>query len=430
MHKAGRIGTALSALIMLGVTLSMGGCEWIEISLTGTTPIPMRSSTATPLINIASLPTLPRLAAEASATPLPLTGAERSSERISYDNDPDLFRDYAGDAYDVQNGGAVRLSGTVSALTHDSFTLKSAGLEVNVKCDDGCFLTDREKRLVAFSSLRDGEEVLVFGAADPEDTGKITADLIVSSGGRSKARGSTAEIYPPAGFYYHEYRLKELPTLNPLSFETTDPDFNAAEKLAERMKLTLTERNLFAYGMYGESYSAGTAFTTDENRAAGMPTRAEVTVYSNAYEFFSTWIPYVEVPYDQLWGILNYGGDWFLPMRLTVDVNPDPGVTDVVFSDRTIMSQLNYDKAYNYLRTFGHSILNSSLFYFYEREDGCGFSLNRVDYPLAFDEIFFQLQRPYAELNPYYSDYLIGFFAKRGEEWYYAEVTADEPLYW
>lgn len=426
MRKWRGVWIALCAAVML----AMSGCGWIEVSLTGTTPIPIQSSTATPLINIASLPTLPRLAAEPTATALPLTSAERSVNDIRYDNDPDLFRDYAGDTYDVQKGGIVRLRGTISALTYDSFKLKSTGLEVTVNCDDGCFLTDRAKKLVAFSSLSDGEEVLVFGATDVDDTAKIVADLIVASGGRSKSRGSAAEIYPPAGFYYHEYRLKEPPTLNPLSFETTDPEFNVEENLAERLKLTLAERNLFAYGMYGESYSSGTEFTKDENRAAGIPTRAEVTVYSNVYEFFSTWIPYVEVPYDQLWGILNYGGDWYLPMRLTVDVNPDPNVVDVVFSDRTIMSQLNYDKAYNYLRTFGHSIINSSLFYFYEREDGCGFALNRVDYPLAFDEIYFQQQRPYAELNPYYSDYLIGFFGKRGETWYYAEVTADEPQYW
>lgn len=426
MRKAHRVWAALC----VAVALAVSGCEWIEISLTGTTPIPIQSSTVTPLINIASLPTLPRLAAEPSATPSPLTSAERMGDEIRYDNDPDLFRDYAGDAYDAQNGGIVRLRGTVSALTADSFILKSSGLEVSIKCDDGCFSTDRAKKLVAFSSLRDGEEVLVFGAADAEDTAKIIADLIVAGAGRAKSRRSAEEIYPPAGFYYNEYRLKEQPTLNPLSFETTDREFNVEENLTGRMKLTLAERNLFAYGMYGESYSSGTEFTTDENRAAGLPTRAEVTVYSNAYEFFSIWIPYVEVPYDQLWGILNYGGDWFLPMRLTVDVNPEPNVVDVVFSDRTIMSQLNYDKAYNYLRTFGHSIINSSLFYFYEREDGCGFALNRVDYPLAFDEIIFQQQRPYAELNPFYSDYLIGFFGKRGETWYYAEVTADEPQYW
>ena len=93
------------------------------------------------------------------------------------------------------------------------------------------------------------------------------------------------------------------------------------------------------------------------------------------------------------------------------------------------MSQLNFDRAYGYVRTFGLSILNSTLFYFYERENGLGFSLNRTDYALGFDEILFGQLRPYAELNPFYSDYLIAFFGKRGENWYYAEITADPPAY-
>ena len=151
------------------------------------------------------------------------------------------------------------------------------------------------------------------------------------------------------------------------------------------------------------------------NRAVGYPTRAQLSVYSNAYEFFTMWFPYAAAPFPQVLGILNYGGDWFLPLRLTVDIDPDPAVSEIVSGDRTIMSQLNFDRAYGYVRTFGLSILNSTLFYFYERENGLGFSLNRTDYALGFDEILFGQIRPYAELNPFYSDYLIAFFGKRGE---------------
>ena len=46
MRKAHRVWAALCAAVALAVS----GCEWIEISLTGTTPIPIQSSTVTPLI--------------------------------------------------------------------------------------------------------------------------------------------------------------------------------------------------------------------------------------------------------------------------------------------------------------------------------------------------------------------------------------------
>lgn len=429
MRKAGFFLTFLA--VIAGLTL--GGCALIDITL-NVTPLPAAERTATPLINIAALPTLPRLAAEPTEAAEPETTETtgRSSAPIQYDNDPDIFRDYPGDDFTAEKGSALRLRGTAESIGQYVFELAVPGSRLAVSCDDGCFVTDPAKRTVPFSAVKTGGEVIVYGATDADDAAKVIADLIVVREKKAPVkRTQSDDLTLPYGFYYKEYRLTAAPTLNPLSFTTADNELNVAEKLTERRKLTLAERNDFAYGMYGEIYSVGTEYTNPANRAIGHPTRAQVSVYSNAYEFFKTWIPYVNAPYDHLWGVLNYGGDWFLPTRLTVDIHPDPTVDEIVFSDRAIMSQLNYDRAYGYLRTFGYSILNYNLFYFYERdEDGCGFALNRTDYPLGFDEILFAQLRPYAELNPFYSDYLIGFFGKRGDDWYYGEVTADAPVYY
>lgn len=416
-------------VLLAALPLLCGACSLVEIALDVTPAAADR--TATPLINIASLPTLPRLAAEATATPEVSEAPANGEGSIAYDNEPDIFRNYAGDDYAAEKGAAVRLRGRVGTILTDSFELSETWAGVTVKCDDGCFLTDGAKRQLGFSSLQQGDETIVFGATDGDDAAIIIADLIVV---RDPKRTAAAQFDPealalPYGFHYAEYALAGAPELSPLSFETKTGELDVPETLAGRLKLSLSERSRFAYGAYGEVYSTGTEYTNPMNRAAGYPTRAQLSVYSNAYEFFTMWFPYAAAPFPQVLGILNYGGDWFLPLRLTVDIDPDPAVSEIVSGDRTIMSQLNFDRAYGYVRTFGLSILNSTLFYFYERENGLGFSLNRTDYALGFDEILFGQIRPYAELNPFYSDYLIAFFGKRGESWYYAEVTADPPAY-
>jgi hypothetical protein len=56
--------------------------------------------------------------------------------------------------------------------------------------------------------------------------------------------------------------------------------------------------------------------------------------------------------------------------------------------------------------------------------------VNRVDYPLGFDEIIFGLVGDQQDLNPYYADLLITFFGLRGDTWYYVEITAPEETYY
>lgn len=419
----------LTAAIILIFALS--SCTLIEIALNATPVAP--EMTATSLINIASLPTLPRLAAKPSATP-DAVATETVNSAIRYDNAPDIFRGYPGDEYFAEKGVPVRLKGIVETVSGYSFELDADyGVKLAVHCDGGCFLTDRAKIPVAYENVTAGNEVIVYGATDPDTADKVIADLIVVHDVRPVERADApnpGDLYFPAGIHYTEYRLKDVPSLNPLSFETTDPDFDVEANLAERLKLSLAERNEFAYGAYGEIYSAELDYTTPSNRAAGYPTRSRLTMYANGYEFFSTFIPQIPTPYDAIWGDLNYGGDWYLPLRFSVDINPDPKVEEIVTCDRTIMSQMNFERNFGYIETFGYSILNYNLFYFFRKANGIGFALNRTNYELGFDDVIFGEIKPFTELNPFYSDYRIGFFGRRGETWYYAEVNSDIPTYY
>ena len=101
-------------VLLAALPLLCGACSLVEIALDVTPAAADR--TATPLINIASLPTLPRLAAEATATPEVSEAPANGEGSIAYDNEPDIFRNYAGDDYAAEKGAAVRLRGRVEKI--------------------------------------------------------------------------------------------------------------------------------------------------------------------------------------------------------------------------------------------------------------------------------------------------------------------------
>ncbi len=206
------------------------------------------------------------------------------------------------------------------------------------------------------------------------------------------------------------------------------------ERLTDRLNHTLETRSTYSFGAYGEKYSIYIEYEADQNRDPRHPTRAMLDIYSNSYSFAEYWIPYVQNPMFYNWGIVNYGGDWYMPLRVTVDIDPEPGIVDLVYCDRTLRSQSNYDAQKGYIRSYGYSILNRTLFYFYQKENGYGISIGLQDYDLGFDDIPFGYVGTYAEIVPFYADDLITFFGHRNGKWYYVEVGVPENLnagyYW
>ena len=223
----------------------------------------------------------------------------------------------------------------------------------------------------------------------------------------------------------------ETPTPIPDVTEAPQPaatqDLN--ELLQARLTHTLANRSNYTWGAYGERYSVFLEYDQDQNRDPRHPTRADISIESNDYAFTDYWIPYVHNPMYYNWGVVCYGGDWYLTLRSVVDLDPDADVADLVYNDRTIRSQQNFDSRKGYLRSFGYSIIDNKLFYFYQTENGYGISINLQDYDLGFDDIPFGYVGSYTEMDPFYSDDLITFFGHRGGKWYYVELGKEEPQY-
>ena len=408
--------------LLLGICLFSSGCYLID-AMQPTAAVPEK--TATSLINLAILPTLPTLPPEATqeATPEP-------ESNIYYDSDASVFAHLTEQPVSSDPNQSVMLIGTVSDYTGLDFSVtNNSGDSFTVDCDDYCFYVDNNKNIISANAIQNGGKVAVFGVTDDEDSGEIHADAIVIDGiVKTNSALKPDSISLPVGMDYAEYELASPPLAAPLRLQPVEGSLE--ENLANRKMTSLSNRTTFSYGYYGETYTTGLEYAGETNRDPDYPTRANMTVYSNGYEFFNFWFPHVSNPLFYTWGIVNYGGDWYLPIRMTVDINPDPAVTEIIYSDRTIMSQLNFDKSYDYLRTFGFSIINYNLFYFYQQTDGYGISINRTNYPLGFDEIIFGMVGDNQDLNPYYADTLITFFGLRGDTWYYVEINAPEETYY
>ena len=368
-----------------------------------------------------------------------------------------------------------------------------SGTEFRVTCDDFCFYTDALRNLIPSDKVTRGSEVIIFGAAGETLTDISADLIAVHTLAEVPEVRFPEMSGLPSGMTYNEYELDSFPQLNPIrisgssaspvSVPTSTPDpwgYTAdtastytdntysgnytgygkptstpnrpptatptpiPEKTAEpqviptqdlnallqaRLTHTLANRSNYTWGAYGERYSVFLEYDHDQNRDPRHPTRADISIESNDYAFTDYWIPYVQNPMYYNWGVVCYGGDWYLTLRSSVDLDPDAEVADLVYNDRTIRSQQNFDAAQGYLRSFGFSIIDSKLFYFYQTENGYGISINRQDFDLGFDDIPFGYVGSYTEIDPFYSDDLITFFGHRGGKWYYVELGKEEPQY-
>ncbi len=473
----------LFALVLISVSGLCAGCQIVKSFQA--TPLPLES--ATPEISldrVTDIPTLPPL------TPTPTLPV---GENIRYRAEQNIFEEVSSEIIPDRSYSQAVIRGYVTEFTTETdawgnttatgaFTLQNnSGSVYEVSCDDACFHVDQEKNLIAASAIQKGMEVLVFGAS-AEETSKINADMIaVRALASTEVSASSLQSESTIGssLTYTEYELDSFPQLNPISVSgsarprptstptpteegdagygygygygydsrptstpnrptsTPAPDETASaedemtlnDRLSDRLNHSLSSRADYAYGSYGEKYAAYIEYNLEGNRDPEHPTRAMMDVESNDYPFYEFWFPYTESPMYTDWGILCYGGDWYMPMRLSVDIDPDPDVTNIVYTDRTYRSQSNYDEEKGYLRSFGYSIIDSKLFYFYQKEDGYGISIGLEDYDLGFDDIPFGYIGEYTEMNPFYSDDLITFFGHRDGRWYYVELTLNEDLY-
>lgn len=414
----------------------LSGCQIIQTMQA--TPLPI--NTEIPMLSLEQVPIMPTLVPEIpTPTPVPQTN-------VSFVRSENLFE---RPIMEIMPQGPFQKITIKGNIQEEDKLRHSSGVVFNLIIDDYCFFIDAEKKLISADNAKEGADVIVYGSSG-ESVSDIRADLIVVNTLREKGvpeeRADLSGIY---GFTYTEHELAGDPSLSPLrvtdaptQVPTKDPQATATsvnhkEKTAvpptytndlieDRLNHAYSNRGKYTIGYHGERYTLEQFYNSDQNRSPEYPTRANIEISTNDYPFMDFWYPFVESPMNTYEPFMNWGWDWYLPFLMSVDIDPDPEVSELITTNRTLRNGTNYDAAKGYLRSFGYSVIGQKIFYFYEKENGFGISLDLVDYDLGFDEVPYGYPEQYKALDPYLADDLISFFGHRDGKWYYVELEESQ----
>jgi hypothetical protein len=121
-------------------------------------------------------------------------------------------------------------------------------------------------------------------------------------------------------------------------------------------------------------------------------------------------LPSPAMPLQSLW---SFDDHWVLEILYA---------EDEIWQGRIYRDGQLINDAENYQDAFGFQLLGGKPFYFYQREDGLGYSYDGQETPLPYEEIPHYGCCSATTLNPHPAENMVAFFAQTGEDWYYVEL--------
>jgi hypothetical protein len=121
-------------------------------------------------------------------------------------------------------------------------------------------------------------------------------------------------------------------------------------------------------------------------------------------------LPSPALPLQSLW---SYGDHWVL---------------EIVYAEEEIWEGRIYqdgqflNDTLNYQEAFGFQLLAGKPFYFFQREDGLGYSYDGEETSLPYNEIPHYNCCSASTLNPIPAENMVAFYALTGDQWYYIEL--------
>ncbi len=121
-------------------------------------------------------------------------------------------------------------------------------------------------------------------------------------------------------------------------------------------------------------------------------------------------MPSPALPLQSLW---SYDGSWSLEILYAEE---ETWQARIYQDDQLINDSEDYQDA------FGFQLLEGKPFYFYQREDGLGYSYDRQEYSLPYEEIPHYGCCSASTLNPQKAENMVAFYARTGDNWFYIEL--------
>jgi hypothetical protein len=219
---------------------------------------------------------------------------------------------------------------------------------------------------------------------------------------------------PPSTLHVEEHLLLEAPTLDPLVFKPVRGSMDSvlAAHAVERQQIMAPE-SFFVDGHFSLRAMLGQdVLVATENYSPGGST-GWVTLQRNDVEIYRIDTGMAS-PVTALRGLWTYDGHWVLETAY--------------ISSETIMGRITRDglvlnDEMGYSDAFGFQLLDRRPFYFFARHSRIGYSYAGRESMPAFDDIPHYGCCSAAELNPRQALELVAFFARRGDSWYYVEIS-------
>lgn len=121
-------------------------------------------------------------------------------------------------------------------------------------------------------------------------------------------------------------------------------------------------------------------------------------------------LPSPALPLQGLW---SYSDHWALEVLYADEEN---------WQGRIYLDGELLNESLNYQDAFGFQLLGGKPFYFYQREDGLGYSYDGKETNLPYDEILHYGCCSASSLNPIPAENMVAFYALTGEDWFYVEL--------
>lgn len=218
----------------------------------------------------------------------------------------------------------------------------------------------------------------------------------------------------PLGLTVEEHELVQHPDTEPLSFKSVEE--NSGVVLAKHEG----ERGKSVTGAQTVLLENGQLIQAEENFPATASEPSQVlyiTITQNENEIFEMQAPVSPISaFRGLWAIEN---DWFAEIAVTRNDSFRSFTKGDIFKDG-----ISLNETHGYSESFGLQLLGGKPFYFFERFGRVGVSYDGQDIPLGYDHVSHHRCCSAGELNPRSFENMVGFFAVRGDKWYYVEIGA------
>jgi hypothetical protein len=220
----------------------------------------------------------------------------------------------------------------------------------------------------------------------------------------------------PRTLRVEEHLLLEAPALDPLVFKPAKGSMDSvlAAHAAERQQIIVPE-SFFLDGHFSLRAMLGEdVLVATENYSADGST-GWVTLQRNGVEIYRIETGAAS-SVTALRGLWIYDGHWVLE---TANISSETIRGRLTRDGLVLNDEVGYSDAFNF------QLLNGRPFYFFARHGQIGYSYGGRESTPAFDDIPHYGCCSLAELNPRQARELVAFFARRGDTWYYVEISSS-----